>query len=135
MIGTQVVDYLHAQNLGTKGTNLFLGFMPDQPDDCTAVYEETAPVLTEMSAYGVDAVGIQITARAKNYIDARTRLYNVHLKIAGFTGLFATGGYRVSQFIITSPPSSIGRDEKNRGEWTVHYAARILVTGNTNRIN
>ena len=41
-------DYLVTNSLGTLGTNLFLGTLPESPDVCTAVFENsgTPPAFT-----------------------------------------------------------------------------------------
>ena len=82
-----VGDYLVTNNLGTLGTNLFLGTMPETPDECVAVYENSgsAPAFT-MGPGGIviDYPMIQIVARAgrEDYPTARDKAESIRILLA-----------------------------------------------------
>lgn len=128
MIGEYVKDYLVAEGYGTYGTDLFLGFRPDDPNNLTVLYEETAPPLAESQGYAIDTMGIQVLVRNKDYSTARTKLKEAHKLLAGFRGTLATGAPHVRETYITTTPSSIGSDENNRKLWTAHYALTYAAT-------
>jgi hypothetical protein len=77
-----VGDYLVTNSLGTLGTDLFLGTLPDSPDECVAVYENagTSPAFT-MGTGGIviDYPMLQIIARAgrEDYPTARDKAENI----------------------------------------------------------
>jgi len=35
----EIGAYLATKSIGTVGTDIFLGWMPDQPDNCIALFE------------------------------------------------------------------------------------------------
>jgi len=82
-----VGDYLVTNSLGTLGTNLFLGTMPETPDECVAVYENSgnAPMFT-MGTGGIviDYPMIQIVARAgrEDYPTARDKAESIRTLLA-----------------------------------------------------
>jgi hypothetical protein len=126
MISEEIIDYLAANSIGVKGTSLFMGFMPDSPDNVVVVRDESAPLIPESQAYNVDASGIQILVRNQNQVTARNTTFSIHNLIAGFTNdTFVTGGKGIVHTDITTTPSYIGPDDRNRHTWTVHYAFRI----------
>lgn len=133
MIGEQLINHLDSAGLGTKGTDLFLGYKPEAPNAVSVAYEETAPSIAESEAFNIDSVGIQIVTRADSYIEARDNINAIHKALAGYTGKTFTGGSNaIRSTRITTPPSSIGTDEKDRFEWTVHYAIEYETTNDFN---
>ena len=82
-----VGDYLVTNSLGTLGTNIFLGTLPETPDACVAVYENTgsSPLFT-MGSGGIriDYPMIQIIARAgrEDYPTARDKAESIRILLA-----------------------------------------------------
>ena len=82
-----VGDYLVTNSIGTLGTNIFLGTMPETPDECVAVYENSgsSPMFT-MGPGGIviDYPMIQIVARAgrEDYPTARDKAESIRTLLA-----------------------------------------------------
>lgn len=134
MIADEVLSYIENEGLGTSGTDLFLGFQPDETDDCVTFYDETAPVAPESNAIATDQFGVQIIVRNSSYSTARDLMMAIHRKIIGFGGeKLVSGGHDVGSCFILSSPASIGRDDKNRNEWSVHYVFRVESEGDAFR--
>ena len=82
-----VGDYLVTNSLGTLGTNIFLGTLPETPDACVAVYENSgsSPMFT-MGAGGIriDYPMLQIIARAEreDYPTARDKAESIRVLLA-----------------------------------------------------
>ncbi len=130
MIAEELALYLQARGHGTQNTDLFLNFQPDSPDECITIYDETAPALEESHALSVDQFGVQIIARGTISTAVRDKLMEIHRDLAGFGGEgFVAGGSVVHALFITSPPTSIGMDDKGRAEWTAHYHMRVESVG------
>jgi len=146
MIAEELALYLQTMGHGTKsdfhafiqtefgawieGKDLFLGFQPDSPDDCITVYDESASVLEESHALSTDACGVQVLVRNQSYTSARDALIAIHQDLAGFGGEpFVSGGKMVHAVFIVTSPTSIGRDDKGRSEWTAHYWMRVESQG------
>jgi len=130
MIAEELALYLQTMGHGTKNVDLFLGFQPDSPDDCITVYDESASVLEESHALSTDACGVQVLVRNQSYTAARDALIAIHQDLAGFGGEpFVSGGKMVHAVFIVTSPTSIGRDDKGRSEWTAHYWMRVESQG------
>jgi len=80
-------DYLVTNSHGTLGTDIFLGTLPENPDACIAIYENSgsSPAFT-MGAGGIriDYPMIQIIARAgrEDYPTARDKADTIRLLLA-----------------------------------------------------
>ncbi len=130
MIAEELALYLQANGHGTQGTDLFLNFQPDSPDNCVVVYDETAPTPEESHALSVDQFGVQIIVRNVVGTTARNNLGNIHKELAGFGGSpFVAGGSEAHALFIVTAPVSIGLDDKGRAEWTAHYRVRVESVG------
>jgi len=80
-------DYLVTNSLGTLGTTLFLGTLPETPDECVAVYENAgSPSAFTMGTGGIviDYPMIQIIARAgrEDYPTARDKAESIRVLLA-----------------------------------------------------
>lgn len=83
-------DYLVTNSHGTLGVNLFLGTLPESPDVCTAVYENsgTPPSFTMGSGgIAIDYPMIQVISRAEkeDYPTARDRVEAIRNLLASVT--------------------------------------------------
>ena len=69
---TEIGAYLQSQGIGTLGANVFLGLMPDKPDNCIALFEYAGspPDLHWEGEYP----GLQVRVRNKGYAAARNKI-------------------------------------------------------------
>lgn len=127
--------YLESKGLGTVGTNLFWDFEPDSPDNIITVIDEEGPTIPEADSLKVDIFGIQIIVRNDNKSIARNISQAIHKMIVGFGGeSLINGGDIVSYITINTPPTSIGKDDKNRNKYSSHYNIRTQSINDTYRI-
>lgn len=122
-------DYLVTNSLGTLGTNLFLGTLPESPDVCTAVYENsgTPPAFT-MGAGGIaiDYPMLQVICRAgkDDYPTARDAVEVIRNLLASVTDVTISN----VQILRIEPMGSVnplGVDPKQRPLLSVNF--RCLV--------
>lgn len=90
MLAEDIVDYLSSGGLGTAGTDLFAGFLPDTPEVCGAVYETggTSPVRAMSGLPGTapfERPRIQVVFRATqyDYATARLKAHNAFMLLDG----------------------------------------------------
>ena len=78
---TEIGAYLATQNVGTVGTDIFLGLMPDQPDNCVSLFEYAGspPDLHWNGEYP----GLQVRVRNKSYAAARTKIGEIMTALHG----------------------------------------------------
>ena len=118
MMLNEIGTYLQSQGTGTLGTDLFLGLMPDQPDNCTALFEYAGspPDLHWPGEYP----GLQVRVRNKSYGAGREKIG----KIMGLLhGLHESelSGTRYLLVKARGSPEVLKRDNNNRIEWFVNF--------------
>lgn len=122
-------DYLVTNSLGTLGTNLFLGTLPESPDVCTAVFENagTPPAFTMgTGGIAIDYPMIQIICRAgrEDYPVARDAIEVIRNLLASITDVTISN----VQILRIEPMGSVnplGVDPKQRPLLSVNF--RCLV--------
>lgn len=122
-------DYLVTNSLGTLGTNLFLGTLPESPDVCTAVYENsgTPPAFTMgTGGIAIDYPMIQVICRAgkDDYPTARDAVEVIRNLLASVTDVTISN----VQILRMEPMGSVnplGVDPKQRPLLSVNF--RCLV--------
>jgi len=110
--------YLQTQGIGALGADIFLGLMPDQPDNCIALFEYAGgpPDLHWAGEYP----GLQVRVRNKGYAAARTKIGEVMDKLHG---LHEQTLYGTRYLLIKArgSPEVLKRDNNNRVELFVNF--------------
>ena len=77
----EIGAYLATKNVGTVGTDIFLGLMPDQPDNCVSLFEYAGspPDLHWAGEYP----GLQVRVRGTSYEAARSKIGDIVKKLHG----------------------------------------------------
>ena len=115
---SDISTYLKNQGVGTPGTDMFLGLMPDQPDDCVALFEYAGspPDLHWNGEYP----GLQVRVRNKSYAAARTKIGEVMEKLHGLHEQ-TLSGTRYLLIKARGSPEVLKRDANNRVELFVNF--------------
>jgi hypothetical protein len=115
---SDIGNYLQAQGIGTLGTNIFLGMMPDEPDNCIALFEYAGspPDLHWNGEYP----GLQVRVRNKSYAAARTKIEEVAKKLHGLHEQ-TLSGTRYLLIKARGSPEVLKRDNNNRVELFVNF--------------
>ena len=113
-----ISTYLKDQGVGTPGTDMFLGLMPDQPDNCVALFEYAGspPDLHWEGEYP----GLQVRVRNKGYAAARTKIGEVMEKLHGLHEQ-TLSGTRYLLIKARGSPEVLKRDANNRVELFVNF--------------
>lgn len=72
----QITEYLEAQLSLTMGQDLFIGFMPDKPSDCTTLYQyqgERPGIEMGTGQVVEEKIAIQLVFRGENYEEVSNR--------------------------------------------------------------
>ena len=115
---TEIGAYLATQNVGTVGTDIFLGLMPDQPDNCIALFEYAGspPDLHWPGEYP----GLQVRVRNKSYAAARTKIGEAMTALHGLHEQ-TLSGTRYLLIKARGSPEVLKRDNNNRVELFVNF--------------
>jgi hypothetical protein len=114
----EIGTYLATKSIGTVGTDIFLGLMPDQPDNCIALFEYAGspPDLHWDGEYP----GLQVRVRNKSYATARTKIGEVMEKLHGLHEQ-TLSGTRYLLIKARGSPEVLKRDNNNRVELFVNF--------------
>ena len=114
----EIGTYLQAQGIGTLGADIFLGLMPDQPDDCVALFEYAGspPDLHWNGEYP----GLQVRVRNKSYAAGRAKIEEVVKELHGAHEL-TLNGTRYLLIKARGSPEVLKRDNNNRVELFVNF--------------
>jgi hypothetical protein len=111
--------YMQINSLGTVGTDLFLGLMPDEPDNCTALFEYAGspPDLHWQGEYP----GLQVRVRNSSYQAGRAVIESIYDLLHG---IFDTDLSGTKYLLIKAQgsPEVLKRDHNNRIEWFNNFA-------------
>jgi len=122
-------DYLVTNSQGTLGTSIFLGTLPESPDSCVAVYENSgsSPAFT-MGAGGIriDYPMIQIICRAgrEDYPTARDKADTIRILLASVVET-TVSGVHIMRIEPMGSVNQLGVDPKYRPLISVNF--RCLV--------
>lgn len=122
-------DYLVTNSYGTLGTNIFLQVMPETPDSCISVYENSgsSPAFT-MGAGGIviDYPMLQIVCRAgrEDYPAARDVAENIRNLLASVVDV-TISSVKIMRIEPMGSVNFVGVDNKYRPLVSVNY--RCLV--------
>lgn len=120
----EIGTYLQTSGIGTLGSSLFIGMLPQTPDTCVAIYEYGGSVGTYTMGSTVSArleyPRIQAIARAASYSTARAKIQSVYttLDAVAETDLSSKRYHRIR---AATPPIYIGKDESNRPMFSCNF--------------
>lgn len=81
MMLQEIAAYLQASSVATRGTDLFLGALPDEPSECWVLYEypgESGIRTHEQPGIAYEKPRIQVAARAGSYVTGHAMIYSAH---------------------------------------------------------
>jgi hypothetical protein len=126
-IAYEMMKYLENQGFGIESTNLFVGFKPDDPDDLIVLYDDPGPNLAESSDLDINISTIHIIVRNSIYLTCEETINRIHSLVTGFGGnKLIPNGSNINYITQEVPPSSIGKDNDNRNEWSAYYNVRFM---------
>jgi hypothetical protein len=123
-------SFLWRNGIGTLGVDIFLGAMPDKPDNCIALFEYAGspPDLHWNGEYP----GLQVRVRNKSYAAARKKIDDITTLLNGLYEKLL-GGDRILLIKARGSPELLKRDYNNRVEVLVNFEIileRVNITWN-----
>ena len=116
----QVATYLQAQGIGTIASTIFIGNMPDTPDNCIAVINTggVAP-----SHYIPDhRPTFQILIRNTDYEAGELKLNAIRTALHQYMNDELVAGQTYTYYIfLNAEGGHIGKDVNGRDEWSVNF--------------
>lgn len=118
MLLDDIGQYLQSKSIGTLGVDIFLGMMPDQPDNLVALFEYAGspPDLNWNGEYP----SLQVMVRNTSYPAGRTKIEQVRDVLHGLCEQ-VINGTRYLLIKAKQSPESLGRDDNNRCEFVINF--------------
>lgn len=121
---TDLATYLDSEIAAlSKATNLFIGFLPNHPDESVALYETSGSDDLAMGGpVAVRIMAVQVATRSTTYASAETLAYAIHGKLNATNKMI--GQNRYMAFSPVNRPTLIERDVQDRYVFSGNYEIR-----------
>lgn len=79
MLTTDMASALQSAGVGTTGTNMWLGFLPDTPTASIALYQRGGyvPMMIQSTSYGIERPELHVIIRSDTYDNAMEKANDV----------------------------------------------------------
>lgn len=108
--------YLQTQGIGTLGTDLFVGLLPDTPDAAVSLFEYGgASPVHSLGSGGAkfERPRVQVVVRAATYTAARTKIESVYTTLEQLANI-TLSSVRYLMVEAVQSPAFLERDVNNR---------------------
>lgn len=112
-----IAAYLQTQAIGTVGTNIFYGYLPDAPDNAIAIYDTAG---RPSQIHEIDRPNFQVVVRNTSYSSAATTIQSIQALLQNITNTTINGQFYVDISNLQSPFSA-GYDVEKRVEFRQNY--------------
>lgn len=116
MLLDELGAYMQTQGIGTLGTDLFIGQMPDSPDAAVTLYEYGGIAPTHALGGGAarfERPRVQVVARATTYTAARSKIESVYKLLDQVAGVIMSS-VRYLRIEAVQAPMFLERDANSR---------------------
>lgn len=117
---SEIGSQLQSAGVGTVGTNLFEGLLPESPAEAVAVLEHTGltPIRTS-GRVAVERPSVEILVRHTDYESGYTKAKAVRTALQNFTGTIL--GVRYLEVTMAGSIYVLGTDELRRFLFALHF--------------
>lgn len=115
-----IAIYLEAQSFGTVGTDIFYGFLPDNPAHAIAVYDTSG---RPSELHEIDQPNFQITVRDASYATAASTIESIQALLQNLTNTILNGVFYINIQNLQAPFSA-GWDVEKRIEFKQNYTTQ-----------
>lgn len=118
MIGTQIANDMEDQSIGTLGTDLFIGSLPDTPDDAVAVIDTGGEAPDKELPFS--KASFQVLVRNELYSAGITKLNAIKTRYHQLTNT-TLGDTYFYYILANSDGGHIGRDDNGREVFSINF--------------
>jgi hypothetical protein len=116
MLLDELSAYLAANGIGTLGTDIFIGQLPESPDAACALYEYGGIAPAHTIGGGTakyERPRVQVVARALTYSAARSKIESIYTLLDAVAGAMLSS-VRYLRIEAVQSPAFLERDANNR---------------------
>lgn len=122
MVSVEIAEFLEDNSIGTVGANIFYSRLPDQPDNCIAVYDTGG--IAPNRYVPIAQPTFQIIIRNKAYATGKAIAESIVALLDRRMNEEIGGTYFYSIFLM-GEPAHIGADKKDRDEFSMNFVCKI----------
>lgn len=118
-----IADYIQTNNLGTKGTNLFIGFMPSNATLQTVLTEyagTTVETLRNGIALKKSNLQVKTHGAEGDYSTPRTRIQNIQNLLVAIQDQ-SISGLRIIRVLPLGTINALGQNDNQEFEFTANF--------------
>lgn len=118
-----IADYLQTQNLGTKGTNLFIGVLPETNSMVTVLNEFNGDIIeTNKVGIALYQPSLQVRTRGmpEDYATPKTRIAAIQTALAALPDA-SYSGVRILRIRPQGTILALGQDNNMRYEFSANF--------------
>lgn len=118
MMADDVADYLETLTVGTVGTDIFAGHLPDAPANCIAVIQSggESPEVAGPISGQIEHPRLIVRVRNASYASGASKANEV-LKALHTAGELSLGGHRYLYIRAVGSVNLLGRDHTHPARW------------------
>lgn len=121
----EIGDYLATAGVGTVATNIFIGELPPDPDNCVALFGLPGQVIGDQREVpSLQFPRVQALIRNKSYDLASDKMQAVRTALHGKYGLLLPN-WRVLRIHAEQEGGPIGTDDQDRFEFSINFVAEV----------
>lgn len=125
----EIADYMAdgsvSPDIGTVATDIFIGELPPDPDNCVALFGLPGQVIGDQrEVASLQFPRFQVIVRNKSYDLASAKMQDVRTKLHNKYGLDLPT-WRVLRLHAEQEGGPIGSDDQNRFEFSINFVAEI----------
>lgn len=120
-VDIDIGEYLQTLGRATVGTDLFIGFLPDTPDDCIVV--RATQGLPPNVIVDLEQPGFQIMLRNTDHDTGWAAADTIRTDLHQLTHT-TVNGIVYKRIDAVGSVTYIGRDEKERTLWSINFIAK-----------
>lgn len=118
-----LADYIQTNNLGTKGTNLFIGFVPSSAALQTVLTEYTGSTVETMrTGISMKKSNMQVKTHGVegDYVTPRTRITAIQNLLVGIQDQ-TISGVRIVRVLPLGTINALGQNDSQEFEFTANF--------------
>lgn len=115
-----IASFLQTSGLGTVGTDIFVGELPESPDNCISIFQSGGEPPIDQGMDTIDRPGLQVIVRNSSYESCESTILSVQ-SLINQKELTINSVY-YPYFGALQAPFPIGRDDQNLIRFVQNYS-------------
>jgi len=120
MLADDIASYLQTAGIGTVGTSIFIGHMPDAPTNCLALYQYAGE--PPLAVGEIESPRLTVRVRNATYLNGQNKARDV-LKALHTLGEVTINAHRYLYIRAAGSIAQLGKDHEGRALFTIDFIA------------